>query len=214
VASPEDPFVIANACESAPLQKQTQVERDAEFWLKGQAYSLQDMLNFHPLVDDFVGGTVYQAFLSALSFHRWTSPVDGIVEDAFVVDGTYYLENLFHGFMTDKPDPSGPNESQAFLSAVATRAVIFIKSDVLGYVAFVGIGMAEVSSCEITVRKGQSIKKGEELGMFHFGGSTHCLIFGPQVTLDFIDAINENAGLHATNIAVNSKIATAKVGKL
>ena len=47
------------------------------------------------------------------------------------------------------------------------------------------VGMAEVSSNDITVREGQHVKKGDQLGMFHFGGSTHCLIFRPHVKLKF-----------------------------
>ena len=39
------------------------------------------------------------------------------------------------------------------------------------------VGMAEVSSNEITVYEGQHVKKGDQLGMFHYGGSTHALIF-------------------------------------
>ncbi len=35
------------------------------------------MLDNDPLVDKFVGGTIYQAFLSALSYHRWHAPVSG-----------------------------------------------------------------------------------------------------------------------------------------
>jgi phosphatidylserine decarboxylase len=42
-------------------------------------------------VDEFVGGTVYQAFLSALNYHHWHSPVSGTIEKAFVKPGTYYL---------------------------------------------------------------------------------------------------------------------------
>ena len=47
------------------------------------------------------------------------------------------------------------------------------------------VGMAEVSTCEITVYEGQRVIKGEQLGMFHYGGSTHCLIFRPEVQLEF-----------------------------
>ncbi len=66
--------------------------------------------------------------------------------------------------------------------------------------------MAEVSSCEITVKPGDKVKKGDELGMFHFGGSTHCLIFGPDVKLKF-DTYDEIPSLDAGNIRVNTKIA-------
>jgi phosphatidylserine decarboxylase len=50
--------------------------------------------------------------------------------------------------------------------------------------AFVGIGMDEVSTCDITVREGQKLKKGEQLGMFHFGGSSHCLVFREGVKVE------------------------------
>ena len=45
------------------------------------------------------------------------------------------------------------------------------------------VGMAEVSSNEFTVEAGQHINKGDQLGMFHYGGSTHCLFFRPEVKL-------------------------------
>lgn len=202
--------VIANACESAPLQVVHNISQNAEFWLKDQPYSLQDMMNFDTLSTQFIGGTLYQAFLSALSYHRWNSPVTGTVKKAFLVSGSYYLENRYQGFVNPKdPDPSAPNDSQPFLTAVATRAVIFIEADnpAIGLMCFIAVGMAEVSSCEICVTAGQRIEKGKELGMFHFGGSTHCLIFRPQVKLDF-DFHNTKPGLKATNIPVCSRIAT------
>ncbi len=205
--------VIANACESAPLQVVCDVSETSEFWLKGQPYSLQNMMNFDSLAKQFIGGTVYQAFLSALSYHRWNSPVSGTVKKAFVVNGSYYLENRYQGFVNpDGGDPSAPNDSQPFLTAVATRAVIFIEADnsKIGLMCFIAVGMAEVSSCEITVTEGQHLDKGEELGMFHFGGSTHCLVFGPQVKLSF-DFHNTKPGLDATNIPVCSQIATVNL---
>lgn len=210
VASGKDE--VANACESAPLQKVENCAESAEFWLKGQPYSLTDMMGFDPLAAQFAGGTIYQAFLSALSYHRWNSPVSGVVRRAFVIDGSYYLANRYQGFLRPKhADPSAPNDSQPFLSAVATRAVIFIEAEEpdVGLMCFIAVGMAEVSSCEISVREDQRIAKGEELGMFHFGGSTHCLVFRPDVKLRFhFDIYNTEPGLDATNIPVRAKIAT------
>jgi phosphatidylserine decarboxylase len=69
------------------------------------------------------------------------------------------------------------------------------------------VGMAEVSSNDITVREGQHVKKGDQLGMFHFGGSTHCLIFRPQVNLEF-DLHGQSPGLESENIPVRDRIAT------
>lgn len=55
----------------------------------------------------------------------------------------------------------------------------------IGLVGPITVGMAEVSSCDFTTGNGQHIEKGEEIGMFHFGGSTQCLVFRPGVRLDF-----------------------------
>jgi phosphatidylserine decarboxylase len=73
VASPADPDVIVNACESAPYRLSHDVRRHDRFWIKGQPYSVAHMLADDPWADQFVGGTIYQAFLSALSYHRWHS---------------------------------------------------------------------------------------------------------------------------------------------
>ncbi|MDD4868611.1 MAG: phosphatidylserine decarboxylase family protein, partial [Mycobacterium sp.] len=77
VASPEDNTVIVSACESTPHRISTDVQRQDRFWIKSRPYSLQDMLANDEMVEHFVGGTVYQGFLSATNYHRWHSPVAG-----------------------------------------------------------------------------------------------------------------------------------------
>ncbi len=204
VAHPSDDNVIVNACESAPYRKSVDVKLQNTFWIKGQPYALSHMLNHDPYTHLFEHGTVYQAFLSALSYHRWHSPVSGTIKKAYVIDGTYYSETLAEGY-----DPSGPNKSQGYITEVATRALIFIEADnpAIGLMCFMPVGMAEVSTCDITVYEGQHVEKGEEIGMFHFGGSTHCLIFQPHVKLDF-DFHGQKPGLNSSNIPINSRIAT------
>lgn len=204
VASPSDNSVIVNSCESAPYRIATDVKRFDEFWIKGQPYSLEHMLAGDPLVEQFEGGTVYQAFLSALSYHRWHSPVDGVIVKSTVIDGSYYAEALVEGF-----DPSGPNESQAYITETGTRALVFIEADNpdIGLMCVMFVGMAEVSTCDVTVYEGQHVSKGDQLGMFHFGGSTHCLIFRPEVELEF-DMHGQTPGLDSGNIPLRERIAT------
>jgi phosphatidylserine decarboxylase len=186
VASPEDDDVIVNPCESRTYKVANNVKRRDRFWVKGQPYSVIDMLSQDPLAEQFVGGTIYQAFLSALSYHRWHSPVSGTIRKSYVVDGTYYSEPLYEDFTPDKgANPEGETVSQEYLSAVATRAIIFIEADnpKIGLMAFLGIGMTEVSTCDVTVKDGQHVNKGDEIGMFHFGGSTQCVMFRKGVEL-------------------------------
>jgi len=204
VAQPSDDTVIGNACESAPYRIARHVKYHDRFWIKSQPYSIAHMLANDSLAPLFAGATIYQAYLSPLSYHRWHSPVSGTIVKAYVKDGTYYAEASSEGF-----DPAGPNDSQGYITEVATRAPIFIEADNphIGLMCILPVGMAEVSTCQITVYEGQHVTKGDQLGMFHFGGSTHCLIFRPGVNLEF-DHHGQKPGLHSSNIHVNSRIAT------
>lgn len=195
--------IIVNACESAPYKCSKNAKMKDKFWMKGQPYSILDIMDRHELAENFGdGSTVYQAFLCAKSYHRWNSPIDGTIVATRNIPGTYYAEAPIAGY-----DPCGPNDSQGYIAELATRALIFIKSNnkKIGLMCFVAIGMAEVSSCEITVKEGDEVKKGDPIGTFHFGGSTHCLIFKPGVDIDF-DFHNQTPGLNTHNIPVKDRI--------
>jgi phosphatidylserine decarboxylase len=204
VTLPEDDAVIVNVCESAPFRVARHVKERDTFWIKSQPYSMSHMLANDGFAPRFAGGTVYQAYLSPLSYHRWHSPVGGTVIKAYVRDGTYYSEATSEGF-----DPEGPNNSQAYITEVATRALIFIQADNpdIGLLCVMAVGMAEVSTCQITAYEGQKVRKGDQIGMFHFGGSTHCLILRPGVEVEF-DLHGQKPGLQPGNIPVNARIAT------
>jgi len=205
VAYPDDNKVIVNPCEAAPYKVESNITKHDRFWIKGTPYNIKFMLANDPLADKFVGGTVYQSYLNDTNYHRWHSPVDGKIVKAFVEDGTYYSLPLIDGC----ENLTTPPLSQDYLTNVQTRAVIFIEADnpYIGLMCFLAVGMIEVSSCEITVNEGQKVQKGGETGMFHFGGSTFCLIFQPGVEIVF-DFHGETPGLAADNILLNARIAT------
>ncbi|KAF8335551.1 Phophatidylserine decarboxylase-domain-containing protein, partial [Amanita rubescens] len=187
---PDDPEIavtlIHSACESTCASY-------LKFWLKGQPYSLYDMLDNDPgpsgvkRADQFIDGTVYQGFLSPQDFHRWHAPVDGKIVDGYILDGSYYAVIPDEGAEIGDPDlvPGDPRggliRSQPFLTLSATRAIIFIEADnpLIGLMCFVGVGMCEVSTCELSqkVKNKEHVKVGDELGMSHFGGSSHVMIF-------------------------------------
>ncbi|KAI7090696.1 hypothetical protein KC356_g1334 [Hortaea werneckii] len=198
-------LVIDNACESAPLQVHHNASLFDNFFLKEQPYSLTNMLNFHPLANTFVGGTVYQPTSARSPTTAGTRPA-----------------NLFTGlaetsYTGQAPDDSAPNYSQPYISAVATRGIVYIqaRNPAIGLMAIVFVGMGEVSSCEFTVQVGQEVTKGDQLGMFHFGGSTHVMVFQPGVELDFLKPIPHGdvasgSFLSETNFAVRSALAVVR----
>ncbi|MBW4041779.1 MAG: phosphatidylserine decarboxylase family protein [Acidobacteria bacterium] len=210
VADPDDDKVIVSACESTPYGVATDVERRDRFWIKSQPYSLEDMLAGDEAVDEFVGGTVYQAFLSANNYHRWHSPVSGTIVRAYLQEGTYYSEAD-----TEGADATEPIDSQGYITHVAARAIFIIRADdpVIGLMAFVPVGMVEVSSCIIapTATPGQHVTKGDELGHFQFGGSTHCLVFRPGAIAEFsLDAVPQPHDPNAPLKRVNTRLAVAR----
>jgi len=208
VEAPDDDTVVVSACESTPYALARDVQRTDEFWLKSQPYSLQDMLAGDPAVDELVGGTVYQAYLSATDYHRWHAPVSGTIERAFLVGGTYFSDAD-----TEGADAAIPQDSQGYMAHVAARAVILIRADepALGLVAAVFVGMADVSSCVIdeAITPGARVAKGDELGFFQFGGSTMCLVFGPGAITDIAHQALPRDQVAPTLVHVCSRIATA-----
>jgi phosphatidylserine decarboxylase len=136
--------------------------------------------------------------------------VAGTVVRAFVQEGTYYSEADSEG-----PAAVEPQESQGYLAHVAARAIIVIEADdpVIGLMAFVAVGMSEVSSCLINpeAQAGHHLAKGDELGYFQFGGSTHCLVFRPGVIADFsLGALPRLHDPDAPLVLVRSRLATVR----
>jgi phosphatidylserine decarboxylase len=209
ILEPTDQSLVISACESTPYRIQTNVQLHDQFWLKAQKYSLYDMLNRdEATAKSFVGGTVYQAFLSPADYHRWHAPIDGVIKDVHILPGNYYAALPDAGADQDDPDlqPGDPHgalvRSQGWLTHTAARTLIYIQGDNpdIGLIVFIGVGMGEVSTCTPTVQPGQRVKKGDEIGAFHFGGSTHALIFGPQAKLRWTDdvVIDQHVKMHTT----------------
>jgi phosphatidylserine decarboxylase len=176
LAAPGDPKVIVSANDGNIVAIARGVQRTDTFWLKGEPFSLADMLNRSEYVERFVGGYVFQSFLSGANYHRWHAPIDGIVRDARVVNGLMFSEAESAGF-----DPNAGILSEGYDACVNTRGLVFIESSdpKLGMVCVMPIGITEISSVTIKVKKGDKVSKGDELGYFSYGGSSMCLVFQP-----------------------------------
>ncbi|MFO1068869.1 MAG: phosphatidylserine decarboxylase family protein [Geminicoccaceae bacterium] len=202
IAGPGDPAVVVSANDGTMFSIQRKVQATTRFWLKGQPYSLHDMLAGSPYTKRFVGGDVFQTFLSGADFHRWHAPIDGIVREARVVDGL-----MFSNAESEQCDPSG-TDSQGYETAVNTRGLVVIESDrpALGLVCVIPVGITEISSVTIDVDVGRRVTKGEEIGRFSYGGSTLALVFQPGAIAKFTVAAGEDP---PATVKVNAQIAVA-----
>ncbi|KAG6325781.1 hypothetical protein ID866_13308, partial [Astraeus odoratus] len=152
---PDNDNVIIMACSSNIHTLTYQGNNDAQrlqeesrFWIKETPYSLRHILGGDELTSRFVRGSLMQAMLSSLDYHGWRSPVNGRVVKTVLIPGTHYCGLVDP--TSEDPDPI--SRSQDFVTAVSTRALIFIEAaPPVGLMVFVGVGLGEVSTCEIKV---------------------------------------------------------------
>jgi phosphatidylserine decarboxylase len=78
----------------------------------------------------------------------------------------------------DVPDRPGFQFIQA-------RGLVLIDNPTLGLVAVLPIGMAQVSSVVLSVKKGDVIEKGDEISAFHLGGSDVVIVFQKEANVQF-----------------------------
>lgn len=174
IAAPDDPKVVISPNDGNLVTIARDIKPQDKFWLKAEPFSLEDMLNRSEGWERFIGGYVFQSFLSGANYHRWRAPIDGTVRKAHVVDGLMFSEAESAGF-----DPSAGVLSEGYDATVNTRGLVFIESDdpQIGMVCVVPIGITEISSVQIRVKEGDRLKKGDELGCFSYGGSSMAIVF-------------------------------------
>ncbi|MEO8205041.1 MAG: phophatidylserine decarboxylase associated domain-containing protein [Chthoniobacterales bacterium] len=206
IAEPENAKVITSSNDGSVYAIAHHVKKTDQFWIKKQRYSLYDMLGGSPFTDRFVGGDVIQSFLSGNDYHRYHAPIAGTVREVRVVDGL-----MFSALNLGVFDKTAGTLSQGYQASVNTRGLLFIESEdpKIGTVCMIPIGITEVSSVHFSVKEGDVVKKGQEVGYFSYGGSSMCLVFQPGTVKKFLvtPAPNLESGDDGPKIKVNQAIA-------
>jgi phosphatidylserine decarboxylase len=183
VAAPADDAIIVSPADSTFIgwwqvsQKSKIYVEEGMLFIKGMQWSIHQLLEGSAFADAFKGGIFTHAFLNTFDFHRWHAPVRGKVVEARVLQGQACLE------VRTKPVSGGEEHANVLdvmdgtgYQFVQTRGLIVLESPV-GLVACLPMGMAQVSSVVITAEEGVTLRKGEELGYFQFGGSDFVMVF-------------------------------------
>lgn len=204
VAEPHDTGIIVSPNDGTLYKVAHGVARSDRFWIKSQPYALEHMLAGHPWTRRFLGGTIYQSFLDGRNYHRFWSPVAGSVRAIVPIEGL-----MFSNAEAVGTDLTAGTYSQAYMSCVNTRTLVFLESDdpAIGMVCLIAVGISEVSSIALSVRVGQRLDKGEEIGRFSYGGSSICLLFQPGVIRTF------TVDVHDTGTDVGTRGAVLKAGQ-
>ncbi len=141
------------------------VETAAGFYAKGQKFSLESFLGDKALAAEFAGGSLLISRLCPVDYHRFHFPVAGSPTEPRLINGWLYSVN-----------PIALRQSLSYLWE-NKRVVTVVESPVFGRVAVVEIGATMVGSILQTFVPGRAVGKGEEKGLFKFGGSCVVTIF-------------------------------------
>lgn len=137
---------------------------------KGWKWSVFELLAGSPYQERFNGGSFAHGFLDVNDYHRFHAPIGGVVKEVRKIPGNVVMDVI------KKPDGTLAAVDGTGYQFTQDRGLIVIDSP-LGLVAVLPIGMAQVSSVNLTVREGAEVIKGDEFGFFAFGGSDVVMLF-------------------------------------
>ena len=164
-----DDNVLVSPADSV-FQGRWPVTPNSKITVKGWRWSVLELLSGSPYQERFNGGTFMHSFLNVNDYHRFHVPVGGTILEARKIPGNVVMD------VVRKPDGSLDVVDGTGYQFTQDRGLIVIDSP-LGLVAVLPIGMAQVSSVNLTAEKGATLVKGEEFGFFSFGGSDMVMLF-------------------------------------
>jgi phosphatidylserine decarboxylase len=123
----------------------------------------------------FDGGAIAISRLAPQDYHRWHSPIDGVIESITEIPGTFYTVN-----------PQAINEAGALnvfcenrRSVMIVRRRVGSSQSLSSVIAIVAVGAMLVGSIKYNpgIVAGAEIRRGQCLGAFQYGGSTVIVLF-------------------------------------
>ena len=162
------------------------------------------MIGESQYTERFIGGDIVQLFLKGSDYHRFHSPISGVILSVATIPGLFFTNREIH-------DYSRGTDSLGFASSTLTRKAVFIQADdpAIGVVCMIAIGITEVSSVSVFTDVGQHVKKGDQVGWFSYGGSSIVLLFEPKVVRHFmVETAPEEKWENGQEVKARGHIAT------
>lgn len=179
-----DDDIICSPADST-FKAKFPIDADGEVTIKfTHKYKILDLLEKSPYRERFNGGLFMHSFLGPNDYHRFHAPVSGTVLECRSITGRVYLDVQINNGQFEAPDGAGYEFTQE-------RGLIIFESPI-GLVAVLPIGMAQVSSVNMTAVEGAYLVKGSEFGYFKFGGSDIIMLFEEESNVN----IHAAPGIH------------------
>jgi len=151
------------------------------FYVKGEKFSLAELLGDAALAERFAGGAMAISRLAPVDYHRFHFPCAGAPDQARLINGWLYSVS-----------PIALRRNVRHL-VQNKRYVTLLESPAFGTVAMVEIGATAVGSVKQTHIAGRAVAKGEEKGLFKFGGSCVITLFQAGRIAFYADLVEQSA---------------------
>jgi len=170
------------------------VSRAQGFYIKGAKFTLEELLGDAKLARRFERGSMLISRLCPSDYHRFHFPVSGIPSEPRLIKGSLYSVN-----------PIALRQNIAYLVR-NKRFVTRIEAPEFGEVAMLEVGATNVGSIVQSFRPGQAAVKGEEKGMFAFGGSCVITLFAEGRIMFDADIVEQSASCVETYARMGDRL--------
>jgi phosphatidylserine decarboxylase len=141
------------------------VEAADGFYVKGAKFALAELLGDPALAEQFAGGAMLISRLCPVDYHRFHFPVDGTPGEPRLINGWLYSVS-----------PVALRRNLRYL-VENKRVITLIDSPQFGRVAMIEVGATNVGAIRQGFMPGRPAAKGDEKGLFAFGGSCVITLF-------------------------------------
>lgn len=141
------------------------IQAAAGFYVKGSTFSFEELLGDTAAAEKFAGGAMTISRLCPVDYHRFHFPVSGVAGEPRLINGWLYSVS-----------PVALRRRLRYLIE-NKREVTLIESPAFGTVGVIEVGATNVGSIQQSFVPGRTVAKGDEKGLFAFGGSCVITIF-------------------------------------
>ncbi len=173
------------------------IDRADGFYVKGAKFTLEELLGDAELAGRLSGGSMLISRLCPSDYHRFHFPVAGIPSAPRLVKGSLYSVS-----------PIALRRNILYLVR-NKRFVTKLESTMFGTVAMIEVGATNVGSIVQFFEPGRPVLKGEEKGMFAFGGSCVITVFARSRIVFDADVVRQSADCVETYARMGDRMGLA-----
>ena len=169
------------------------ITQKGRFWIKHTQYTAAQLLKDERLAERYMGGCIYVIRLTVDDYHRYCYVADGRKSRQRKIRGVLHTVN--------------PVANDYYpIYKMNSREYCILKTKELGTILLMEVGALMVGKINNHEEDSAQVKRGDEKGMFEFGGSTIVVMTEPGMTKPDKDIIQNTKAQAETLIKMGEPI--------